>query len=127
MNYLHGRTRGQVQPGEFWYGFSWFSSEVTRTVVAINDPIHAHPEPHSSYPALRLSVAGSRLPLQYRFREQDLPEAYYSLAVFHAWGCRWSRCAGHGAGQSRRQSGYPARINYFDAVKLDRRCAGIYG
>ena len=63
--------------------------------------------------------------VQYRFQQEDLPEAYYSLAVFHALGglslkalrrVRWR------ARESDKAS-VPARVNYFDAVKLDRRCA----
>jgi len=63
--------------------------------------------------------------LQYSFREQDLPEAYYSLGLFHSQGglsleslrrTRWRVRASD-------KAEIPARVNYFDAVKLDRRCA----
>jgi hypothetical protein len=66
-----------------------------------------------------------RLLVQYGFREEDLPEAYYSLALFHSLGgmpleslrrTRWRARSGD-------KPGIPGRVNYFDAVKLDRRCA----
>ena len=99
---------------------------MTKTFVAINDPIHSLIRSVTRHIPLCAGLsADQRLPLQYSFREQDLPEAYYSLAVFHALGglsleslrrTRWRVRAGD-------KAGIPARINYFDAVKLDRRCA----
>jgi len=99
---------------------------MTKTFVAINDPIHSLIRSLTRHiPLCACLSPDRRLPLQYRFREQDLPEAYYSLAVFHALGglsleslrrTRWRVRVGD-------KAGIPARINYFDAVKLDRRCA----
>jgi hypothetical protein len=99
---------------------------MTKTFVAINDPIHSLIRSVTRHIPLCAGLSpDQRLPLQYRFREQDLPEAYYSLAVFHALGglsleslrrTRWRVRVGD-------KAGIPARINYFDAVKLDRRCA----
>lgn len=99
---------------------------MTKTFVAINDPIHSLIRSVTRHTPLCAGLSPDRrLLLQYSFREQDLPEAYYSLAVFHALGglsleslrrTRWRVRAGD-------KAGIPARINYFDAVKLDRRCA----
>jgi hypothetical protein len=66
-----------------------------------------------------------RLRVQYYFQQKDLPEAYYSLAVYHALGglslktlrrVRWRV-------RESDKANIPARVNYFDALKLDRRCA----
>ena len=99
---------------------------MTKTFVAINDPIHSLIRSLTRHIPLRAAFSqDQRLLLQYNFREQDLPEAYYSLAMFHAMGGmsldtlrrrRWQVPAGD-------KAGIPDRINYFDAVKLDRRCA----
>jgi hypothetical protein len=63
--------------------------------------------------------------LHYSFREPDLPEAYYSLAVFHALGGLSLKCLRQTRWRARPgdKPGIPGRVNYFDAVKLDRRCA----
>ena len=99
---------------------------MTKTFVAINDPVHSLIRSVTRHTPLCAALStDQRLVLEYSFREQDLPEAYYSLAVFHALGglsleslrrTRWRVRAGD-------KAGIPARINYFDAVKLDRRCA----
>ena len=99
---------------------------MTKTFVAINDPVHSLLRIVTRHIPLRPSLSSDpRLLLQYSFREPDLPEAYYSLAVFHALGglslqslrrTRWRARPGD-------KPGIPARVNYFDAVKLDRRCA----
>jgi hypothetical protein len=99
---------------------------MTKTFVAINDPVHSLLRTITRHTPLVGGVSPDpRLRVQYRFREQDLPEAYYSLAVFHALGglslkalrrVRWR------ARESDKAS-VPAKVSYFDAVKLDRRCA----
>jgi len=99
---------------------------MTKTFVAISDPIHSLIRSLTRHIPLHACFSQDRrLLLQYHFREQDLPEAYYSLATFHAMGGmslealrrrRWPVRAGD-------KAGIPDRINYFDAVKLDRRCA----
>ena len=72
---------------------------MTKTFVAINDPIHSLIRSVTRHTPLCAGLSPDRrLLLQYSFQEQDLPEAYYSLAVFHALGCRWNRCAGRGGG-----------------------------
>ena len=60
---------------------------MTKTFVAINDPVHSllrHVTRHT--PLCPGLSPDQRLLLEHSFREQDLPEAYYSLAVFHAQG-----------------------------------------
>jgi hypothetical protein len=99
---------------------------MTKTFVAINDPVHSLLRTITRHTPLVAGLSPDpRLRVQYRFQQQDLPEAYYSLAVFHALGglslkslrrVRWR------ARESDKAS-IPARVNYFDAVKLDRRCA----
>jgi hypothetical protein len=99
---------------------------MTKTFVAMNDPVHSLIRSVTRHTPLRAGLStDQRLILQYSFREQDLPEAYYSLALYHALGglsletlrrTRWRARAGD-------KAGIPARVNYFDAVKLDRRCA----
>ena len=99
---------------------------MTKTFVAINDPVHSLVRQVTRHTPLRAGLSpDQRLFVQYSFQEQDLPEAYYSLAVFHALGgmplkslrrVNWRVRAGDKADA-------PARVNYFDAVKLDRRCA----
>ena len=98
---------------------------MTKTFVAINDPVHRLLRRITRQTPLQADHSTDpRLRLQYSFREQDLPEDYYSLAVFHALGglsleslrrTRWQV-------QASDKAGIPARVNYFDAVKLDRRC-----
>ena len=99
---------------------------MTKTFVAINDPVHGLIRSVTRQTPLSAGFSTDQgVVLRYSFGEQDLPEAYYSLAVFHALGglssgslrrTRWRVRAGD-------KAGIPGRINYFDAVKLDRRCA----
>ena len=99
---------------------------MTKTFVAINDPVHSLIRGITRDTPLRDGLStDQRLRVQYSFREQDLPEAYYSLGLFHAQGglslellrrTRWRVRASD-------KAEIPARVNYFDAVKLDRRCA----
>jgi hypothetical protein len=50
---------------------------MTKTFVAINDPIHSLIRSVTRHIPLCAGLSpDQRLPLQYRFREQDLPEAY---------------------------------------------------
>ena len=60
---------------------------MTKKFVAINDPVHSLLRNVTRHTPFRPSLSpDQRLSLQYTFQEQDLPEAYYSLAVFHAQG-----------------------------------------
>jgi hypothetical protein len=99
---------------------------MTRTFVAIGDPVHnllrsltrktpLVPRPSGSGPLL----------FEYQFKPADLPEDYYTLAAFHTlkgqpleqvWRAR-RRVA------PLERPAIVQRVGYFDAAKLDRRCA----
>ena len=83
---------------------------MTKTFVAINDPVHSLIRSVTRHtPLVRRPFAGSdACCVQYSFREQDLPEAYYSLAVFHALGglSLKSLRRAQVAGQRKRQGGH---------------------
>jgi hypothetical protein len=99
---------------------------MTKTFVALNEPVHNLIRNITRQTPLRAGIStDQRLMVQYCFREQDLPEAYYALGLFHAVGglsleslrrTRWRARASD-------KAEIPARVNYFDVVKLDRRCA----
>ena len=99
---------------------------MTKSFVALNDPVHNLIRRVTRETPLCAGLSPDpRLLVQYSFRVEDLPEAYYSLALFHSLGgmpieslrrTRWRARAGD-------KPGIPGRVNYFDAVKLDRRCA----
>jgi hypothetical protein len=99
---------------------------MTKTFVALNDPVHALIRSVTRHTPLRAGLSSDpRLFVEHVFQEQDLPEAYYALALFHTVGglsletlrrTRWRARAGD-------KADIPGRVNYFDAVKLDRRCA----
>ena len=99
---------------------------MTKKFVAINDPVHRLLRSVTHHTPLRASLSPDHgLRLQHAFREQDLPEAYYSLAVFHAQGGLSLKTLERTGWRARPsdKAGIPGRVNYFDAVKLDRRCA----
>lgn len=99
---------------------------MTKTFAALNDSVHSLIRNITHHLSLSPSLSpDARLMLRYSFAEQDLPEAYYSLALFHSLGgmpldalrrTRWKV-------RERDKPAMPERVNYFDAVKLDRRCA----
>jgi hypothetical protein len=99
---------------------------MTKTFVALNEPVHNLIRNITRHTPLRAGLSmDPRLLVRYSFQEQDLPEAYYSLGLFHAVGglsleslrrTRWRVRASD-------KAELPARVSYFDAVKLDRRCA----
>jgi hypothetical protein len=99
---------------------------MTKTFVAINDPVHSLIRSVTRHTPLCAWVsADQRLTIQYSFRTQDLPEAYYSLALFHALGglSLKSLARLHWRVRETDKARIPARVQYFDAVRLDRRCA----
>ena len=99
---------------------------MTKTFVAINDPVHSLIRQITRHTPLGPGPANDEcLPLQYVFQEQDLPEAYYSLAAFHGLGGLSHKSLGrvNWRVRSNDKASLPDRVNYFDAVKLDRRCA----
>ncbi|SPE50587.1 hypothetical protein SBV1_1170015 [Verrucomicrobia bacterium] len=99
---------------------------MSKTFVALSDPVHNLIRNVTRHTLLQLCITPGQLPaMQYRVRPQDLPEAYYSLAVFHA-------IEGRSLDGTRLPSGLvtpaeknvvPELVNFFDAVKLDRRCS----
>jgi hypothetical protein len=99
---------------------------MTKTFVALNEPVHNLIRNITRHTPLRAGLSvDPRLLVRYSFQEQDLPEAYYSLGLFHAVGgssleslrrTRWRVRASD-------KAEIPPRVSYFDAVKLDRRCA----
>jgi hypothetical protein len=99
---------------------------MTKTFVALNDPVHSLLRSITRHTPLRVgSSQNPRLLVQYVFRQQDLPEGYYALALYHALGgcsieaLRWTRWRA----RAGAKAAIPARVNYFDALGLDRRCA----
>ena len=99
---------------------------MTKTFVALNDPVHGLIRRVTRQTPLCPGLSPDpRLQVQYSFQAEDLPEAYYSLALFHTLGgmpleslrrTRWRA-------RPTDKAGIPGRVNFFDAVKLDRRCA----
>ena len=99
---------------------------MTKTFVAINDPVHSLIRNLTRQTPLRPGLSpDQRLLVQYSFQETDLPEAYYSLALFHTLGGLSLKSLRRANWLVRPddKSGIPARVNFFDVVRLDRRCA----
>ena len=99
---------------------------MTKTFVAINDPVHSLIRSVTRQIPLQPGLSpDQRLLLQYRFHEHDLPEAYYSLALFHTLGGLSLKSLRRAKWPVRPtdKPGIPARVNFFDVVRLDRRCA----
>ena len=99
---------------------------MTKTFVALNDPVQNLIRNLTLHTPLRAGLSmDPRLLVRYNLEEQDLPEAYYSLGLFHSVGGLTLETLR----RTRRtvrvsdKADIPARVNYFDAVKLDRRCA----
>ena len=60
---------------------------MTKTFVALNDPVHNLIRSVTRHTPLQAGISTDpRLLVQYSFQEQDLPEAYYSLGLYHAVG-----------------------------------------
>ncbi len=96
-----------------------------KTFAAIGDPVHALLRKVTRHLPLLASVgpAGSTT-VRYEFAEKDLPEAYYVLATLHALGgvSLESLRMAHWRVNVKCKTGIAERANYFDAVKIDRRC-----
>jgi hypothetical protein len=98
---------------------------MTKSFVAIGDPVHNLLRRVTRYTPLRLCPDGAPGPrVRYEVRPHRLPEAYFSLAMLHGLGgmslellpmIKWRV-------QEEDKAGIAQRINYFDAVHLDRRC-----
>jgi hypothetical protein len=99
---------------------------MTKTFVAINDPVHALIRGLTRHTPLSPGGGGEGgLTLNYQLGETPLPESYYSLAAFHALGGLSLRSLARVRWRVRPADKLrlPARVSYFDAVRLDRRCA----
>ncbi len=96
-----------------------------RTYVAINDPVHKLIRTVTRHALLCPAIAANgSLLLHYRVRAEELPEAYYALAMFHALGgmSLGSMRQTHWRVRPQDKLRLPQRVDYFDIVKLDRRC-----
>lgn len=99
---------------------------MTRTYVAINDPVHDVVRTATRRTPLKASLsAGGRLRLEYEARPEDLPETFWGLAWLHA-------LKGSPAQKALNARGRPPlaqrlrileQVSHFDVIKLDRRCA----
>ncbi|HOX56013.1 MAG TPA: hypothetical protein P5205_02965 [Candidatus Paceibacterota bacterium] len=99
---------------------------MAKTFVVINDPVHRLIRSITRQTPLRpVTSPDHRLLLQYQFQQQDLPDAYYTLALFHTLGGLSLSCLRRARWRVRESDkpGIPERVNFFDAVRLDRRCA----
>ncbi len=99
---------------------------MAKTFVAVDDPVHNLLRRITRQTPLwpRLSSAGS-LVLEYRVRFAELPDEYHSLALFHAVEGKSLQTLSRGCRQvpDALKPWLPARVDYFDAIKLDRRCS----
>ncbi len=98
---------------------------MTRSYVTLVDPIQdviRNVTRHT--PLQRVQSEGQEPEVRYVFAPADLPEAYYTLAAYHSLQGlamdavrldRWRL-------QSPDKAHIPAQVNFFDVVKLDRRC-----
>jgi len=97
-----------------------------KTFVAINDPVHSLIRNVTRHTPLALAITPGALPVvAYRVRPEDLPSAYYSLAVFHSLEGMSIASARMPRNQIKpaERPVVPELVNYFDAVRLDRRCS----
>ncbi len=97
-----------------------------KTFVAINDPVHSLIRKVTRHTPLALCITPGELPMvAYRVRPEELPMAYYSLAVFHSlegMSLASARLPQNQVNPAERPV-IPELVNYFDAIKLDRRCS----
>jgi hypothetical protein len=97
-----------------------------KTFVAINDPVHSLIRKVTRHTPLTLCITPGELPMvAYRVRPEELPVAYYSLAVFHSLEGKSLAAARqpHNAVNPAERPVIPELVNYFDVVRLDRRCS----
>jgi len=99
---------------------------MTKTFVALNDPVHNLIRTLTRQLPLGPGESPDpRLEVRYHFTASDLPPAYYALAVFHSLGGITLESLQRTKWEVREcdRPTVPERVNYFDAVKLDRRSA----
>jgi hypothetical protein len=98
---------------------------MAKTFVAILDPVHSLLREVTRQTPLRPCLrAEGGASLEYQVAPDELPEAYYALAVFHKLEGVSSETArlGQWRLQASDRAGLLARANFFDAVSLDARC-----
>jgi hypothetical protein len=97
-----------------------------KTFVGVHDTIHQMLRRLTRHTPLQPHLGPDKQPLvQYRVRTEDLPPEYFALAAFHGLQGLSQEAALSGRYQveESKKASLPARIQYFDALKLDRRCA----
>lgn len=115
------RGAGPSQVPE-WYASSSAGVEMTRTFVALIDPVQALLRQCTREVPLR--APGPRAAVEYDLDPGRLPEAYFSLAAFHALQGlalsenRLARWRVH----ADAKDAIAEAAGYFDATRLDRRC-----
>lgn len=98
---------------------------MAKSFVVINDPVHRLLRSITRRVPLCSQADSGTVPnVEYRFRPEDLPEAYYSLAVYHGITGIPLREVNFNSWRvsSTDKPWVPARANFFDAARLDRRC-----
>jgi hypothetical protein len=98
---------------------------MSKTYVAINDPVHNLLRDITRLtPLVPYQGEDGSVGLEYSFRPERLPDAYYSLAALHALqglslqAVRASRCRI----QPAARAALPELVAFFDVVRLDLRC-----
>jgi len=98
---------------------------MSRTFIAINDPVHNLVRGITrGTPLCPFRTPEGEPRVEHRFQPQELPDAYYTQAAFHALqglplaqarqtGCRLNAAA---------KAAVPELVGYFDVVRLDLRC-----
>ena len=108
-----------------WHISSCPGFAMAKTFVAINDRAHRLLRNLTRQVPLCSCRSADGFPaIEYRIRPKSSPEAYYSLAFFHALeglslaaalSERWRV-------QAADKAAIPQQVGYFDALRLDRRC-----
>jgi hypothetical protein len=98
---------------------------MTRTFVAIDDPVHRLIRNTTRRTPLALNEATAIGPwISYRVKEQELPEEYFTLVMLHSVGgmpLPWvTRGMWRARDEDRRE--IAEQVDFFDLLKLDRRC-----
>src|SRR5208337_4290212 len=104
---------------------SCLAYEMSKAYVAISDPVHNLLRNLTRNTPLYLHITPGELPaMAYRIRPESLPSAYYSLAVLHALEGLPLKLARRARSilKPDEKAVVPELVNFFDAVKLDRRC-----
>jgi hypothetical protein len=111
--------------GRDWYVFSSESYLMTKTFVAINDPVHNLLRNVTRRTPLSPRLAADGIAtFVYHVRPEDVPAEFYTLATLHTlqgWSVPAMKPAEGGVTTLDRLT-ILKRVNYFDAVRIDRRC-----